>query len=479
MIDNREAGRRIALLRQRVGLTQSQLAAMMNVSHQAVSKWEGGQALPDIQTLMKLTRFFGMTVEQLIGEDCPEAAEPEEARGAEVEHPDEEVQPREAAAAEVNQMNIQQLLQMAPYMTKEAVAEIALGMEGELSANQIARLAPYMTPESVEALVEKHHPEFTWDSLRRLAPHMRRETVDELARAIASGRQTVKPTEDAFNKTMNDIGRAFDDLGKGVDKAVRRALRFGESVFSEVSTAFGEMANDAQDAKVRSDRAVALRRRAFERALEDGRWDWLGEHAGELADEDELKRAIAARARELGMDDWIAEHMPGCADECAVESAIREGRWDWLGENLWRMGPEAQRKIARAALEGENWPWLEAHAETVDFGAEAEAFVRALWQKGQKRLAAAVAHGRLAAEQCDALLRDAEQADDLEMADLLWDLASPACARERLMVMAAANEWARVKERIASADSECMEKLMELAVEQGNFEAVDFLDDYL
>ena len=66
MIDNRTVGKTIAALRQARGMTQQQLAAAMNVSHQAVSKWENGAALPDIQTLMELTQLFGITVEQLL-----------------------------------------------------------------------------------------------------------------------------------------------------------------------------------------------------------------------------------------------------------------------------------------------------------------------------------------------------------------------------------------------------------------------------
>ena len=63
MIDNRTVGKTIAALRQAKGMTQQQLAAAMNVSHQAVSKWENGAALPDIQTLVELTRLFGITLE--------------------------------------------------------------------------------------------------------------------------------------------------------------------------------------------------------------------------------------------------------------------------------------------------------------------------------------------------------------------------------------------------------------------------------
>ena len=45
MIDNKKVGLAIAQLRQSKNLTQQQLAACLNVSHQAVSKWETGLSL--------------------------------------------------------------------------------------------------------------------------------------------------------------------------------------------------------------------------------------------------------------------------------------------------------------------------------------------------------------------------------------------------------------------------------------------------
>ena len=75
MIDNISVGKTIAKLRQNRNMTQQQLAAALNVSHQAVSKWENGAAMPDVQTLLDLTRLFGVTVEQLINGDIPEGLE--------------------------------------------------------------------------------------------------------------------------------------------------------------------------------------------------------------------------------------------------------------------------------------------------------------------------------------------------------------------------------------------------------------------
>ena len=84
-IDNRVVGAAITELRMRAGMTQQQLAAGLNVSHQAVSKWEKGAALPDIQTLLTLTQMFGVTMEQLLSGDIPGSDEPEEPAAEEAE----------------------------------------------------------------------------------------------------------------------------------------------------------------------------------------------------------------------------------------------------------------------------------------------------------------------------------------------------------------------------------------------------------
>ena len=476
MIDNQKVGRRIAALRQRSGLTQQQLAAMMNVSHQAVSKWEGGQAMPDIQTLLGLTRFFGLTVEQLVApEDEDEESESTESANME---PEIEV----SIQVEANNMNIQQLLQMAPYMTKEAVEEIALGMEEKLTAGQIARLAPYLSGECVEKLIEKHHPEFTWDSLRRLAPHMRREKVDELARAIASGRESVKSAEDSINRTINEIGKAFDDLGKGVDKAVRKAIRFGGNVFNEVTSVINELSNEAASApeeRVRSERAQSLRKRAFERALADENWDWLAQHIGELANGDEIKAEIAARALELGMHDWIREHMGGYADDSTIEAAIDGENWDWLAENVWQFEPAAQQSVARAAVRAENWQWLQSCCSCLDLGENAAEIIRDVWQGEQRELAAQMAKQHLNPSEVDAFAKEVCVDDDHDMLRLLITDVGGECLGEILTDLAQEDDWEHVREYVPYADSETVEKLMETAVDQGNFDAVDLLDQYL
>ncbi len=66
MIDNRKVGQRIAMLRRARGITQERPPEMLDVTGQAVSKWENGNALPDIGLLPALGRVLGTSLDQLL-----------------------------------------------------------------------------------------------------------------------------------------------------------------------------------------------------------------------------------------------------------------------------------------------------------------------------------------------------------------------------------------------------------------------------
>ena len=66
-MDNKKTGELIFKLRSEKGLTQKQLADMLNVSDKAVSKWERGQGLPDVSLLPELGAIFGVNIEGLLG----------------------------------------------------------------------------------------------------------------------------------------------------------------------------------------------------------------------------------------------------------------------------------------------------------------------------------------------------------------------------------------------------------------------------
>ena len=60
-------GQRIQKLRKGAGLTQEQLAERMGVTRQAVSKWESDGGVPELDTLIAMSRLFHVTIGQLLG----------------------------------------------------------------------------------------------------------------------------------------------------------------------------------------------------------------------------------------------------------------------------------------------------------------------------------------------------------------------------------------------------------------------------
>ena len=71
---------KIAYYRRKAKLSQEELAALTGVSRQAVSKWELGEAAPDIGKLLALSKAFGVTTDHLLndGEEPERAAAPAE-----------------------------------------------------------------------------------------------------------------------------------------------------------------------------------------------------------------------------------------------------------------------------------------------------------------------------------------------------------------------------------------------------------------
>ena len=73
MIDKVHFGKRAGVFRKSLGITQTELAEKLGVTPQAVSKWEVGSALPDVESLLALSHLFGCTVNGLLEDADPMA----------------------------------------------------------------------------------------------------------------------------------------------------------------------------------------------------------------------------------------------------------------------------------------------------------------------------------------------------------------------------------------------------------------------
>ena len=71
-----ELGEKLQALRKNRGLTQEELAEALYVSRTAVSKWESGRGMPNIESLKAISKFFSVTLDDLLsGEELLVIAE--------------------------------------------------------------------------------------------------------------------------------------------------------------------------------------------------------------------------------------------------------------------------------------------------------------------------------------------------------------------------------------------------------------------
>lgn len=61
-----QLGKKIKQLRKLSGMTQEQLAEKLNVSRQALSKWENGTSTPDIESVVKISTLFQISLDELL-----------------------------------------------------------------------------------------------------------------------------------------------------------------------------------------------------------------------------------------------------------------------------------------------------------------------------------------------------------------------------------------------------------------------------
>ena len=64
-----EFNEKLQELRKKKGLTQEELAELLYVSRTAISKWESGRGYPNIESLKEISRFFSVTIDELLSSD--------------------------------------------------------------------------------------------------------------------------------------------------------------------------------------------------------------------------------------------------------------------------------------------------------------------------------------------------------------------------------------------------------------------------
>ncbi|GGH81547.1 transcriptional regulator with XRE-family HTH domain [Pullulanibacillus pueri] len=216
MLDARVTGSYISDLRKKADLTQVELAERLNVSHQAVSKWERGESLPDIGTLLEIAKQFNTTVDTLLsgrkshklyqGVDAlieKVATKQPQAASAMINNGEADVEglieiapiTKTSALQEVaggihrTSFSVQHLIDLAPFLERETLNTLVHSLETEdVGLEAIIDLAPFISPERIVTLLENIKEEtLDFHHLSQLAPFLRKH-LDGFIKRVTSER---------------------------------------------------------------------------------------------------------------------------------------------------------------------------------------------------------------------------------------------------------------------------------------------------
>ncbi len=137
-------GAYLSRLRKNADMTQSELADKLNVTHQAVSRYEKGHCFPDISILVLLAEIFDITLDELINSGEPTKGESKILGNVAVGNND------------VVADDFQDIVNLAPILKPSVLTKLSENCKKQgVDISSIVELAEYLNDETVVSLMEK------------------------------------------------------------------------------------------------------------------------------------------------------------------------------------------------------------------------------------------------------------------------------------------------------------------------------------
>ena len=142
MFNTQTFGLKLAQLRKNADMTQSDLGERLNVTRQAVSKYETGDSFPDVTILVTMAELFGVSVDELIGAGSPTAGEAAILRSlAQGQEPVGKAAPEDVAA-------------LAPLLKPSAVERLTVNLAVQgINVSRLMDIAVYLSDEGTQRLL--------------------------------------------------------------------------------------------------------------------------------------------------------------------------------------------------------------------------------------------------------------------------------------------------------------------------------------
>ncbi len=197
MFDIRKFGASVARLRKAADLTQSELADRLDVTRQAVSRYERGEGFPDVSILVRLAEVLGTSLDALIGAGEPTCGELQILRGA----AEGDATAHESTVADVvnlapllkpsllgrlaeslapHGIDISSLVSLAEYLADEdTVSVLGHAGEGQLDPVLLGKLMPLLDVHSRDQMFARIlDGTLDWHLLELIGPYVSRSQIE-------------------------------------------------------------------------------------------------------------------------------------------------------------------------------------------------------------------------------------------------------------------------------------------------------------
>lgn len=143
MFDTRKFGAFLARLRKNADMTQSELAIKLNLTRQAISKYELGDSFPDISTLVEIARIFNISLNDLINSGDPTANEAQILMSA-------------ASGSDVPvKYDIKDLINVAPLLKPSVLDRLSRNLRSYgVDLTNLVNLVQYLSDERIYDLIQ-------------------------------------------------------------------------------------------------------------------------------------------------------------------------------------------------------------------------------------------------------------------------------------------------------------------------------------
>lgn len=180
MFDTKRFGAYVSRLRKMQDMTQSELADKLNLTRQAISKYECGDSFPDISILISIADIFDITLDELINLGNPSAKEAEIL---------EKAATGKDLSNTVDQQSIGDLINIAPLLKPSLLDNMAANLAGYgIDISNIVSLAQFLNDKTATELLESA----TYDTLNenlleRLIPFLDKRSISVIFQKILDG----------------------------------------------------------------------------------------------------------------------------------------------------------------------------------------------------------------------------------------------------------------------------------------------------